>query len=53
VRASGKLIGPVTVSIGVASFGFHGTNGEQLLRSADAALYRAKGEGRDRVVLAE
>jgi diguanylate cyclase (GGDEF)-like protein len=53
VRASGKLIGPVTVSIGVAAFGFHGTNTEQLLRSADAALYRAKGEGRDRVVLAE
>jgi diguanylate cyclase (GGDEF)-like protein len=53
VRAQGKLIGPVTVSIGVAAFGFHGTNTEELLRSADAALYRAKGEGRDRVVLAE
>lgn len=53
VRSSGKLIGPVTVSIGVAAFGFHGVNAEQLLRSADAALYRAKGEGRDRVVLAE
>jgi diguanylate cyclase (GGDEF)-like protein len=52
VRSQGKTIGPVTVSIGVASFGAHGRTGEELLRSADAALYRAKREGRDRVMVA-
>ncbi len=53
VRSQGKTIGPVTVSIGVATYGHHGTTPEELMRSADAALYRAKAEGRDRVVLAE
>lgn len=52
VRSQGKTIGPVTVSIGVASFGAHGRTSEELLRSADAALYRAKREGRDRVMVA-
>ncbi len=52
VRAQGKKIGPVTVSVGVAAFGAHGRTSEELLRSADAALYRAKHEGRDRVNLA-
>lgn len=53
VRAQGKTIGPVTVSIGVATYAHHGSTPEELMRSADAALYRAKAEGRDRVVLAE
>lgn len=53
VRSQGKTIGPVTVSIGVATYVHHGTTPEELLRSADAALYRAKAEGRDRVALAE
>lgn len=53
IRTQGKAIGPVTVSIGVAAFGAHGNNTEELLRSADGALYRAKGEGRDRVLIAE
>lgn len=43
---------PVTVSIGVA--GITGPNGgsDDLLRSADEALYEAKHKGRDRVVIA-
>jgi diguanylate cyclase (GGDEF)-like protein len=44
-------IGPLTVSLGVAAFPQHGTTIESLLQSADMALYRAKGEGRDRVVV--
>ncbi|WP_028579724.1 GGDEF domain-containing protein [Desulfogranum japonicum] len=44
--------GPVTVSIGVATFPENGSVFEQLLDSADKALYEAKNAGRDRVVLA-
>ncbi len=40
--------GPVTISVGVASQNGAGTVGELIAR-ADAALYRAKASGRDRV----
>ena len=43
----------VTVSVGVAALPEHGTSPKELLETADAALYRAKREGRDRVVAAE
>ena len=46
------LLGPVTVSIGVAAFPDHGSDGGTLLKSADTALYQAKREGRDRVSVA-
>ncbi len=42
----------VTLSFGVAAFPEHGTTPEDLLRSADVALYQAKHAGRDRVVSA-
>lgn len=42
----------VTLSLGVASFPQHGLTAEAIVRAADAALYRAKAEGRDRVVTA-
>ncbi len=45
-----KTLGPVTVSIGVATFPRDGTTPEVLFELADASLYRAKAEGRDRVV---
>jgi diguanylate cyclase (GGDEF)-like protein len=41
-----------TVSFGVAVYPEHGATRESVLRAADAALYRAKAEGRDRVVSA-
>jgi len=47
-----RAIGAVTASIGVAIFPDHANDGEALLRAADAALYRAKDAGRDRVVVA-
>lgn len=47
----GRNIGPVTLSIGVASFPADGSNADEVMRAADAALYRAKREGRNRVVL--
>jgi len=46
------VLGPVTVSIGVAAFPDHGTDGAALLKAADMALYEAKKAGRDRVTLA-
>jgi diguanylate cyclase (GGDEF)-like protein len=39
----------VTVSVGVACYPEHGANPRQLVRAADAALYRAKAAGRNRV----
>lgn len=46
-------VGPVTVSIGIASYPQHGDSPEQLLRRADRALYAAKDAGRDRVCVAD
>jgi len=48
----GRTIG-VTVSFGIAVFPEHGANAAGLLRAADAALYSAKNNGRDRVVIAD
>jgi diguanylate cyclase (GGDEF)-like protein len=41
-----------TLSAGVAAFPEHGTSPAELIGAADAALYRAKREGRDRVCVA-
>jgi diguanylate cyclase (GGDEF)-like protein len=43
----------VTLSLGVAFYPLHGSNIEAVLRAADTALYRAKEEGRDRVIVKE
>ena len=43
----------VTASIGAASYPVTGGTPEELIRAADAALYRAKRSGRDRVESAE
>ena len=53
VLYQGQSLGMITVSVGVAVLPEHGTNPKELLEAADAALYRAKREGRDRVVVAE
>jgi diguanylate cyclase (GGDEF)-like protein len=50
-RAS-ELPAAVTVSIGVAAFKETADEAEPLLKCADEALYQAKREGRDRVVIA-
>lgn len=52
IAHQGGMLDPVTISIGVAAFPEHGGSGEALLHAADAALYRAKREGRDRVAVA-
>ncbi len=52
VQHAGQVLGRISLSIGVSAFPGHGATGEELLRTADQALYRAKREGRDRVVVA-
>ena len=44
--------GKMTVSVGAAEYPTHGDTPEELIASADAAMYEAKGGGRDRVVVA-
>ena len=41
----------ITISVGAAVFPEHGRDADALLRAADAALYLAKGAGKDRVAL--
>jgi diguanylate cyclase (GGDEF)-like protein/PAS domain S-box-containing protein len=52
VLHQGQTLGTITVSIGVAELPQHGTSPRELLDRADAALYRAKNQGRDRVAVA-
>jgi diguanylate cyclase (GGDEF)-like protein len=40
----------VKVSVGVAAYPIHGTDGEDALIRADRALYQAKQSGRNKVV---
>ncbi|MEO8198522.1 MAG: diguanylate cyclase [Thermoanaerobaculia bacterium] len=51
VRFGRDSIGPVTTSIGLVSFPSQAADSAALVRLADAALYRAKLEGRDRLVV--
>jgi len=51
VNVREQAVGSVSLSVGVASFPIHGSSKEALLLAADQALYRAKADGRDRVVL--
>ncbi len=41
----------ITASMGVAAYPLHGSNGEEALIHADRALYHAKENGRDKVVV--
>ncbi|MFZ5449787.1 MAG: diguanylate cyclase [Thermodesulfobacteriota bacterium] len=49
----GQVLDCTTVSLGIAIFPDHGATGEDLLRAADNALYRAKAAGRNRVEVAD
>jgi diguanylate cyclase (GGDEF)-like protein len=52
LMASGKSLGKITISIGLAQFPDHGNTVAALLLAADKALYEAKNAGRNRVVIA-
>lgn len=49
----GQPLGMITVSAGVAGAPLHGASPKDLIEAADAALYRAKRAGRDRVLMAD
>jgi diguanylate cyclase (GGDEF)-like protein len=53
VALGSRPLEAVHCSMGVAAFPEHGGVSGALLRAADAALYRAKREGRDQVALAD
>lgn len=52
IQFQGKMMEGITISGGVAAFPKDGSTGTELLKAADDALYRAKHEGRDRIILA-
>jgi len=53
VQYRGRSLGRITASMGVAVFPDHGRTGKVLLEAADAALYKSKEQGRDRVSIAD
>jgi diguanylate cyclase (GGDEF)-like protein len=52
IDGKGRSLGPLTLSIGIATFPKHGESNEMILQAADVALYQAKTEGRDRAIVA-
>jgi len=53
IQYGGRPLGVIALSMGVVEFPAHGTTCDVILRSADDALYRAKTQGRDCVVVAK
>ncbi|HLZ14051.1 MAG TPA: diguanylate cyclase [Candidatus Acidoferrum sp.] len=53
IQYGGRPLAAITLSLGISSFPEHGTASEAILRCADEALYQAKAEGRDCVVVAK
>jgi diguanylate cyclase (GGDEF)-like protein/PAS domain S-box-containing protein len=53
IQYGDMFLNPGALSLGVSAFPAHGTAAGALLRVADEALYRAKGEGGNRVVLGQ
>ncbi len=52
VESCAAFLRPITISAGIAALGGHEGDPEGLVLRADQALYRAKGEGRNRVCAA-
>lgn len=50
LTVSGRLLSGITVSAGVGLRGRDGASLEEIMKASDLALYRAKAEGRNRVV---
>jgi diguanylate cyclase (GGDEF)-like protein len=51
VAHRGRYLTPPTVSLGAALYPDHGASGDELIRAADEALYKAKARGRDCLVI--
>jgi diguanylate cyclase (GGDEF)-like protein/PAS domain S-box-containing protein len=53
IQVEQQTLESITLSLGVALFPNHGSSSASLLKAADAALYRAKREGRGQMVVAD
>ena len=53
ITYSGQPLGTITLSLGVSVFPDHGTTANDLVNAADKALYLAKKQGRNQVVVWE
>jgi len=53
VQYGGRPLSAITLSMGIAMFPAHGATCDAILRTADEALYQAKTQGRDCVVVAK
>lgn len=51
VKYGAQPVGPITISIGIAIYPTHGRTSNELIESADKALYFAKNNGKNRIVL--
>ena len=51
VNHANQDLGAITLSLGVAIFPDHAADAAAISKAADVALYQAKCEGRDRVVM--
>ena len=49
--ATAAMLPSINLSFGIAAYPEHGLDTADLIRVADKALYKAKDEGRDRVVI--
>jgi diguanylate cyclase (GGDEF)-like protein/PAS domain S-box-containing protein len=52
LKNAGKVIDPITVSIGIATYPDHAHTAKHLIEAADMALYAAKNQGRNRCITA-
>ena len=53
VRYGDRALPRITISAGIAIYPVHGDMPQHLVRSADEALYEAKGKGRNQVCVAQ
>ena len=51
LRYKKEILGPLSLSAGVAAFPEHGSTSEELLKIADQCLYESKARGRDVVTV--
>ena len=53
IHFEGQAFEMITLSVGIAAFPEQGSTSAEILKAADIALYRAKHDGRNRVVMAD
>ncbi|MBA4385482.1 MAG: hypothetical protein C0410_12160 [Anaerolinea sp.] len=51
LQFEGRLLSVISISVGIAFYPEHGSSKASILNAADMALFRAKSEGRARIVL--